>query len=746
MKIIYYILYFAINVLIFIGDALRFIVKKIIWFVGTGANLVKRVAHAILSIFRLIYSPISSLLNNKHKRNSIKKHQKATFSPLPKRRKKRAILGMFFKLKYFVIGFITSFIVFVSYQSYLLVKSLPSPTNIGKVNYALSTHIYDRAGKQLFEIYRDENRTPVRLNDMPPYIYEASIAIEDKDFFKHKGVSFIGGIGRAIKEAVVNRNFKGIQGGSTITQQLVKSSLLSPERTLLRKAREMLLALWTERLYTKRQVLEMYLNQVPYGGSAYGIEEAAQTFYGKHARELTIAEAALLAGLPQAPSAYSPFVNPNLAKSRRNDVLLRMYEQGYIDAQDYAAAQSKEVTIAQPSSNIDAPHFVFYTKGELEKEFGIRDVEEGGLNVYTSLDSTIQKKAEEILSEEIAKIRNLNVSNGAILVTKPSTGEILAMVGSKNYYESPYGAFNVTTATRQPGSSIKPLVYSMAIEHGMTSMTQIDDSPTNFSQPGAEPYRPVNYDERFHGRVTLRMALANSYNIPAVKTLQSIGLSDFIGFAKTLGISTWGDSSRYGLSLALGGGEVTMVDMGTAYGVFANLGAKMPVTPFLKITQTDGKVLYERSKEPRRVMSEESAYILSDIMSDNIARIAAFGPRSALEIPGYKVAVKTGTTDSKKDNWTIGYTPDYLVVVWVGNNDNTPMNQALTSGITGAAPIWNKMMSYLLTNYSTKESWYKKPANIVEVACGGNKREVFVRGTERAFCRGSQPFTSGSTR
>lgn len=733
MKVIYYILYFLINLVFFVSTTVRYAFKTIIALLQFMGTSVYKLLLALNKLFSALFKPFSTILTNKSKQNYAKRAGKQSFSPLPKKRRRRAFLDVIFKVKYFIIGFVTSFVIFVSYQSYILVKSLPSPTNIGKVNYALSTHLYDRHGAPLYEIYRDEKRTPVRLNDVPPHIYQASVAIEDKDFFRHRGVSFIGGVGRAIKEAVMSRDLQSIQGGSTITQQLVKTSLLSSERTLVRKFKEMLLALWTERLYSKRQILEMYLNQVPYGGSAYGIEEAAQTFYGKHARELTIDEAALLAGLPQQPSVYSPFINPQLAKARRDDVLLRMYEQGYISAEDFSAAQGKPVSVIAPEINIEAPHFVFYAKGELEKKYGIREVEEGGLNVYTTLDNEIQKKAEEILVEEIEKIKYLNVTNGAILVTKPQTGEILAMVGSKNYYEQPYGAYNVTTAKRQPGSSIKPLVYVMALEKGMTSMTLIDDVPTTFQAAGSEAYRPVNYDGKFHGRVTVRQALANSYNIPAVKTLQSLGVEDFMAFARTLGISTWEESRQYGLSLSLGGGEVTMVDLSGAYGVLANKGLRAGTTPFLKITKTDGSILYERGDTPRRVVSEEATYILSDIMSDNVARTPAFGVRSALEIPGYKVAVKTGTTDSKKDNWTVGYTPEYLVAVWVGNNDNTPMNQALTSGITGAAPIWNKMMTYLLTNHSIKEEWFEKPDNVVEVSCGG-RREVFVRGTEGVFC------------
>ncbi len=665
------------------------------------------------------------------RKQQVPKEQIALF---PKKPKRKPLPFLSFRMIYFVIGFATAFAVVFLTQTYEFVKKLPSPRSIGKVNYSLTTHIYDRNGKLLYEIYRDQNRTPIKLSDIPVYDYEASIAIEDKDFFRHNGVSPIGGMVRAIKDTLIN---KQLQGGSTITQQLVKASLLTPERTISRKVKEIILALWTERLYTKKQILEMYLNQVPYGGSAYGIQEAAKIYFNKSATDLDMSEAAFLAGLPQAPSNYSPYVNPQLAVSRRNDVLRKMYEQKYITQAQYDQALQEELKIAQPKTDIRAPHFVFYTKNELIKQFGPEEVEEGGLKVTTTLDLNIQEKAEQILREELEKVRYLNISNGAILVTRPATGEILAMVGSTDYFATPSGAFNVTTALRQPGSSIKPLMYSLALAKGYTAATPIEDSPVVFTYRGAPSYRPVNYDGKFHGRLPLRYMLANSLNVPAVKTLNSLGVQNFVEQAKRLGISTWDDSSRFGLSLTLGGGDVKMVDMAKAYGTFANLGDKAEISPVLRVTDVTDQTIYQRNPLPIRTLDPGISYILSDILSDNQARQMEFGAHSSLEIPGYKVAVKTGTTDVKKDNWTIGYTPEFLIVVWVGNNDNTPMNQYLASGITGAAPIWNRMMSYLLTNYSQKNTWYSKPDNIVEKPCYGGRVEYFIRGTENKGCQQS---------
>lgn len=633
----------------------------------------------------------------------------------------------------FLYGFAFCLLVVIAYHGYLFVSDLPSPRSIGKMNFAQSTHLYDRNGKLLYEIYRDVNRTPIKVSELPPYVAEATIAIEDKNFYKHKGISFFGGILRAARDTI---RYKDLQGGSTITQQLVKSALLSPERTLERKAKEIVLAIWTEQIYSKDQILEMYLNQVPYGGASYGIEEAAKVYYGKEAKYLTLDEAALLAGLPQAPSLYSPYINPEAATYRRNDVLKSMYKEGYISKNQLDTALHSAVNIKPPVTSINAPHFVFYTRSKMEEEYGNKVVEEGGFKVTTSLDLDIQNKAEQILNEELDKIKDLNVTNGGIIVLQPQTGEILAMVGSKNYFDETNGAFNVTTALRQPGSTLKPMLYAMALERGYTAASIIDDSPIIFQNPGGIPYAPVNYDGRFHGRVTVRTALSNSYNIPAVKTLNMMGVQPFVDYAKIMGIDTWQDSSRFGLSLSLGGGEVTLLDLAQVYNVFATTGYRVEPTPFKKIVDDKEHVIYDESDIAKtKVLDAGIAYIISDILSDNIARQEAFGPHSALEIPGYKVSVKTGTTNDKKDNLTVGYTPEFLVAVWVGNNDNTPMNPTLTSGITGAAPIWNRVMTYLLTEKSTGEQ-FKMPSDVISKPCyGGGRNEYFLIGTEsKANC------------
>lgn len=646
-----------------------------------------------------------------------------------------------YRLGYYVLGLVTCFLIVFVWQSYEFVKQLPSPKNIGKLNYPVTTQILDKNGKSLYEIYRDQNRTPVKLTSLPKYISQATIASEDKEFYSHHGISIVGGMLRAVKDTYISNE---LQGGSTITQQLVKSALLTPDRTIERKVKEIILAVWTENLYTKDQILEMYLNQVPYGGSAYGIEEASKTYFGKSASKLTIGEAAMLAGMTRAPSLYSPYVNPERAKQRRNEVLNRMLQEKYITQDQYKSETAKNLVVNPLKINIQAPHFVFYTKQKLEEQYGPSVVEEGGLRVTTTLDLDVQKEAEKILQEEIVKVANLNVTNGAILVTKPATGEIVAMVGSVDYFGKD-GAFNVTTGLRQPGSSIKPVMYSLALENGYTAASLIDDSPLVIANPGSEPYRPVNYDGRYHGQVSIRLSLANSYNIPAVKLLQSLGVQRFIYHAEKMGIDTWNDPSRYGLSITLGGAEVRMTDMAEAFGVFANKGNLINLSNIKEIENQHGDSMDFDKSEARQVMDPGVAYIISDILSDNQARVTAFGPGSQLEIPGYKASVKTGTTNELKDNWTIGYTPEYLVSVWVGNNDNTSMNPYLTSGITGAAPIWNRVMTYLLKKDNKQEAWFEKPSDIIERNCNG-KTEYFIAGTENSsYCRPSQQrFNNGT--
>ena len=636
-------------------------------------------------------------------------------------------------LTYFIFGVLMTTLVVLVASSYSFVRALPNPKLIGIINYPVSTKILDRKGRLLYELHSDENRTPIVLKTLPDYVWKATVSVEDKDFFSHNGISVVGGLLRAGRDSL---NTRHIQGGSTITQQLIKTSLLSPERTLNRKVREIILALWTEREYSKHQILEMYLNQVPYGGASYGIEAASQTYFNKPAIKLTLSQAAFLAGLPQAPSLYSPYGQPERAVSRRNQVLRSMKNEGYISNDEYKHALDEKLVVKNPDSYIKAPHFVFYVKAYLEQLFGANVVEEGGLRVTTSLDLDLQEESEHIIQDELDSLVDLHVTNGALLVTRPETGEILAMVGSRNYFEDPYGSYNVTTAKRQPGSSIKPIMYSLALEKGYTASSVLEDSPVVFTGNGAPPYSPVNYDGMYHGRVPLRYALANSYNVPAVKVLNSLGVGNFVHHAQNMGLTTLTDSSRYGLSITLGGAEVKLTDMAVAFGVFANYGKKVALEPVLKVVNFQGQELYtaNASKHTKNVLSDGIAFIISNILSDNKARERAFGVNSQLVIPNHIVAVKTGTTNSKRDNVTIGYTKSYLTAVWVGNNDNSPMNPQLTSGVTGAAPIWNGVMSYVLNHdFEGKpflQEGFSVPDSIIQKNCFYGKPEYFVKGTE----------------
>lgn len=575
---------------------------------------------------------------------------------------------------------------------------LPLPTQItSESKNPVSTQLLDRNGKLIYEIFEEKRRTPIKLEELPPYVAQATIAIEDKNFYNHYGLSLTG-IARALFKTTTQQQ---LQGGSTITQQLVKTTLLTPERTLRRKIREVTLTLVVELLYSKDKILEMYLNNIPYGGTAWGIEAAAQAYFDKPAKDLTLAEATLLAGLPQRPTAYSPFgTDPDRAKQRQEQVLRRMVEERYIAQEEADKAKTEVLAYAEPEG-LKAPHFTLYVKEQLVEKFGQDMVERGGLRVKTTLDLDVQEFAEQTVAEEIAKLKKAKVGNGAMIATNPKTGEIYAMVGSKGYFaEDEDGKVNVTLRNRQPGSSIKPLNYAMALENGkITAATPLADIPTCFRVAGQPLYCPDNYDGAFHGATQARFALGNSYNIPAVRVLALNGVPNFIEFARKMGITTFQDPKRYGLSLTLGGGEVRMIDMATAFGAFANSGLKQLPVSILEIRDWQGKLLEATEiLEGDRVLSQETAYLISHILLDNNARSTVFGVTSYLNVAGHpEVSVKTGTTNDKRDNWTIGFSPEIVVATWVGNNDNTPLG-AVASGVSGASPIWNRVMKFALDN------------------------------------------------
>lgn len=601
---------------------------------------------------------------------------------------------------------------------------IPLPTQLASQNLPVSTKIFDRNEKLIYEIYTDKRRTPVKLTDLPVSIKDATISIEDKDFYKHQGFSYTG-----IVRAVYNTIFKHeLQGGSTITQQLVKNALLTQERTVRRKAQELILTMIVEGIYTKDQILEMYLNTIPYGGTAYGIEAASETYFNKPAKDLDLAESALIAGLPQRPSSYSPFgAHPELAKTRQEEVLKQMVANKYINQEQSDAADKETLNYASITPP-QAPHFALWIKEQLADKYGDKTVEQGGLRVYTTLDLDIQNLAQQAVATEVGKLKKQNVKNGAVMVTKPDTGEILAMVGSKDYFATDEdGKVNVTLASRQPGSSIKPLNYALAIkDKKITAATAFADVPTCFRVLGQPDYCPVNYDGKFHGLVQVRFALGNSYNVPAVKTLALNGIDGFVNFATNMGITTYADPSNYGLSLTLGGGEVRPYDMAEAFGVFANSGIRQPLVAVTKVMDWKGNTLEDNSPSKnaltgQRVLEPDVTFIISHILYDNNARTAAFGDHSFLNVTGHpEVSVKTGTTNDRRDNWTIGYTADAVVVTWVGNNDNTPMSGAV-SGVSGASPIWNKVMKAVLDkaekgSYDPNQkghAWPKQPDTVV---------------------------------
>ena len=614
------------------------------------------------------------------------------------------------------IALVTAFFIFFSYTALILTTAylLPSPTKLASVDKPLTTEFYDRSGKLLYRLYEGRNRTLVTLDEIPEHLKQATIATEDKNFYRHFGFDPMAVIRAAYANIVEGRR----EGASTITQQLIKNSLLTPERTFERKFKELILAFWAEQVYSKKEILQMYFNETPYGGPTWGIEAAARTYFGKATKDLNLAESAFLAGLPASPTEFSPYGSrPELAKDRQAFVLQRMMEEGYITEEEQSLALSETLSLQPPLNNILAPHFVFFVKDYLSQKYGNRVVSQGGLKIQTTLDLEIQQEVEEIVREGIDSVANLNVRNGAAMVTNPKTGEILAMVGSRDYYYPGFGNFNAANALRQPGSSIKPITYATAFKKGFTPGNTILDTPVNFKDNWGNSYAPLNYDGIFRGPVSIRVALGSSLNIPAVKLLATTGVEAMVQTARDMGITTFTEPKNYGLSLTLGGGATKMVDMMGVYGTLAEMGTYHLPTPILKVVDSSGNTLEEYQSYSRNALEPSIAYLVTDILADNKARTPAFGPNSLLNITG--VAVKTGTSDNKRDNWTFGYTPNFVVGVWVGNPDNSPMNPSLTSGITGAAPIWNKITKVMLKQYPS--AGFTKPTSIAEVAIDGRK-------------------------
>ena len=581
-------------------------------------------------------------------------------------------------------------------------KDLPRPDKIVR-REGFSTKIYDRNGELLYDIFANQRRTPVDLIEVPQHLRNATIAIEDKNFYKHGGFDPTG-IFRAIYNIAIHHR---LQGGSTLTQQLVKNVLLTSQRTITRKLKEFILAVQIENRYSKDQILQMYLNEAPYGGTAWGVEAAAETYFGKKVSELNLVESAILAGLPQRPSVYSPFSDDKKAYiGRTAQVLRRMREDGYIthSQEEEAVKQLEKVEFAAEGVSFKAPHFVMYVKKQLEDRYGQQLVEQGGLRVTTTLDLKIQEEAQKAVTEEIKKVEGLHITNGAAVVLDSQKGEILAMVGSKDYNDPNYdGKVNVTLSLRQPGSAIKPVTYVTALKKGYTASTLLMDTPTTFpGGVGLPDYKPVNYDGKFHGPLQVRYALGNSINMPAVKMLAMVGLKEMLETAYSLGLSTLEPTidnlKRLGLSVTLGGGEVRLLELAQAYSAFANGGLRVEPAAILKVTDKDGRILEEKKDVPgKRVITSEQAFVISHILSDNSARLITFGERSALVVPGRTIAVKTGTTNDKRDNWTIGWTPQVVAGVWVGNNDNSSMKE-VSSGVSGAAPIWRRVINAALTD------------------------------------------------
>lgn len=596
----------------------------------------------------------------------------------------------------FVVGFL-----FI----WVATLKIPDLHDLTTRKVAQSTKIFDRTGTiLLYDMGQNVKRTLVAYEDISHYVKEAVVAVEDKSFYSHGGVD---------PKAILRAFFADIstlslsQGGSTITQQVVKNAILTNDKSPARKLKELILAVKLDNALPKDEILGIYLNEIPFGGNLYGVEEAAQSFFGKSSKDITLPEAAYLAAMINAPTYYSPYgTHRDKLEERKNKVLKEMLDQDRIGKEEYAAA-TKISTAFNPRANsggIKAPHFVFFVIDWLGERYGEDALLNGGLKIVTTIDWGIQSEAERIAKKygEVNQ-RQFNADNNAMVAMDPKSGDILAMTGSRDYFDkSIQGNFNAATAHRQPGSTFKPFVYSVLFNRGYTPDTILWDIPTQFSTSCAwnnfvtddKCYSPKDYDEKFRGPMRIRDALAQSINIPAVQALYLAGMQDSIDMAKSLGIQSLGSPSLYGLSLVLGGGEVSPLDMVSAYSVFANDGVRNPYNPILRVEDSNGSVLEEHTPSPERVLPADTARKISDILSDNVARIPAYGTNSALYIPDRPVAVKTGTTNDYKDAWIIGYAPNIAVGAWVGNNENVPMVKKVAGFIV--APMWRELMDSIL--------------------------------------------------
>ncbi len=604
--------------------------------------------------------------------------------------------------------------------AWLATIQLPDFNNFENRNIVNSTKIYDRTGKiVLYNIHDNVRRTAVDIKEISPYIQKATIAIEDAHFYEHFGfrpTSFV----RAMLANALSGGY--VQGGSTIDQQVVKNALLTREKTISRKLKEIILSIKLDRELPKDIILQIYLNESPYGGTIYGVEEASLTYFNKNAKDVTLTEASYLAALPQAPTYYSPYgKHRDELEKRKNLVLQRMYELGHITLEQKNFSQKESVAFEKDVSNTGkALHFVMYIREYLETKYGIDVVQNGGLKVITTIDYSLQESFEKIVKDgALENEKKYKAKNSALVAIDPKTGQILSMVGSRDFFDTDIpGQFNITTAERQPGSSFKPIVYAAALKLGYTPETVLFDVPSQFStlcdsfgkpnNPKTSPsvcYMPENYDGLFRGPVTLREALAQSLNIPAVKLLYLSGMTNVISLAQSMGLSTINDPARYGLSLVLGGGEVTLLELTNAYGVFANNGIYTKHQGILEIRDRDDSILEKFSSVQSEVLPESVTTLISSMLSDNVARTPSFGANSALYFRDRQVAVKTGTTNDYKDVWVIGYTPSVVIGMWAGNNENTPIDKR-TAGFV-LAPVWRKAMDRALLN--TQVEYFPDP-------------------------------------